>query len=387
MKELPLGEQTEAAFPLGQDGPGLFLLVADGGGAAGAVVLPAHHQEVGLPGDGGFDDGPHIDRPLHGLPPVYGQFSGKDQRLLVEGVVGVKKGHLGTDLLGVDVGVVLGARPGFPSPGHRRGGADGEDQIRQLLDADVGLGEAELPQIQAVVGLDAGDGNLSTGHSVTLGVVVVGEFHPQTLGAGGQIFPAGDQVPGHGNTVDVFEVGVLLHVRVAVGGQGSFDHRHIKPGVVGDEGLACQHGVEFLPDGEKVRGVLRVLGVDAVDVDVPLSVLVARGLDEAMGCGHHFQAHHEGQTHGAGAVGVAGGGFKVDGHEINMLVGGERKRRLAANLHGNHSDRWQVAKQKRVPKILPYYSILRADVKVSTGDFPCGVDRTEKEIVEISEKM
>ena len=95
----------------------------------------------------------------------------------------------------------------------------------------------------------------------------------------------------------------------------------------------------------------------------------------------------ESQTHGAGAVGVAGGGFKVDGHEINMLVGGERKRRLAANLHGNHSDRWQVAKQKRVPKILPYYSILRADVKVSTGDFPCGVDRTEKEIVEISEKM
>lgn len=52
----------------------LFLLVADGGGAAGAVVLPAHNQEVGLPGDGGFDDGPHIDRPLHGLPPVYGQF-------------------------------------------------------------------------------------------------------------------------------------------------------------------------------------------------------------------------------------------------------------------------------------------------------------------------
>ena len=302
-------------------------------------------------------------------------------------MVGVKKGHLGTDLLGVDVGVVLGARPGVPPPGHRRGGADGEDQIRQLLDADVGLGEAELPQIQAVVGLNAGDGNLSTGHSVTLGVVVVGKFHPQTLGAGGQIFPAGDQVPGHGDAVDVFEVGVLLHVGVAVGGQGSFDHRHVKPGVVGDEGLACQHGVEFLPDGEKVRGVLRVLGVDAVDVDVPLGVLVARGLDEAMGCGHHFQAHHESQTHGAGAVGVAGGGFKVDGHEINMLVGGERKRRLAANLHGNHSDRWQVAKQKRVPKILPYYSILRADVKVSTGDFPCGVDRTEKEIVEISEKM
>lgn len=62
------------------------------------------------------------------------------------------------------------------------------------------------------------------------------------------------------------------------------------------------------------------------------SVLVARGLDEAMGCGHHFQAHHEGQTHGAGAVGVAGGGFKVDGHEINMLVGEERKRRLALQI-------------------------------------------------------
>ena len=70
MEELPLGEQTEAAFPLGQDGPGLFLLVADGGSAAGAVVLPAHHQEVGLPGDGGFDDGPHIARRSMDSSPV-----------------------------------------------------------------------------------------------------------------------------------------------------------------------------------------------------------------------------------------------------------------------------------------------------------------------------
>lgn len=387
VEELPLGEQAEVALPLGQDGPGFLLLVAHSGRSPGAVVLAAHHQKVGFPGDGSFDDGPHVHGPLHGLPPVYGQFPGEHQGLLVEGVAGVEEGDLRANLFGVDIGPVPGAGARFPPPGERSSGADWQDQVGQLLDADVGLGEAELPQVQAVVGLDTGDGDLSAGHSVTLGVVVVGQVNAQALGTGGQVFPPRDQVPGHGDAVDVFEVGVLADIGVPIGGQGGLDHRHIKPGVVGDERLASQHRVEFLPDGEKVRGVLRVLGIDAVDVDVPLGVLVARGLDEAMGCGHHFQAHHESQTHGAGAVGGAGGGFKVDGHEINMLVGGERKRRLAANLHGNHSDRWQVAKQKRVPKILPYYSILRADVKVSTGDFPCGVDRTEKEIVEISEKM
>ena len=117
--------------------------------------------------------------------------------------------------------------------------------------------------------------------------------------------------------------------------------------------------------------------VDAVDVDVPLSVLVARGLDEAMGCGHHFQAHHEGQTHGAGAVGVAGGGFK------SMAT------KSTCWLAGRGSDGWpQISmgitpiggrlQNRKGSEDPSYYSILRADVKVSTGDFPCGVDRTEK---------
>ena len=57
---------------------------------------------------------------------------------------------------------------------------------------------------------------------------------------------------------------------------------------MGDEGLAHQHGVQLLPDGEKVWGVHRVFGADAVDPDIAPLVFVSGGLDEPMGRGYHL---------------------------------------------------------------------------------------------------
>ena len=101
---------------------------------------------------------------------------------------------------------------------------------------------------------------------------------------------------------------------------------------MGNEGLSGQHGVELPPDREEVRGLLGVLGIDPVDIDIALVVSVAWGLDKPVGGGGYLQPHHESQAHSAGTVGVAGGGFKVNGDTIHMLIVG--KRGIAAKLHG-----------------------------------------------------
>ena len=102
------------------------------------------------------------------------------------------------------------------------------------------------------------------------------------MGAGGQVLPAGDQVPGHGNAVDVLKIGVLPDVGVAVGCQRGLDDGHIKPGIVRDEGFAGQEGMQLLPDGEKIRGVFRVLRVNSVDMNVALVISVAWRLDQVV---------------------------------------------------------------------------------------------------------
>lgn len=376
-EKIPLIEQAEVAFSLGQDGPGFEFFVAGGGSSAGAVVLPAYDEVIGPAGDGGLDHGPHVHRPLHGLLAVDGQLAGEDQGFLIEGVVGIEKGHLGPQILGVDRGAVAGRLVGCC-----RGFRLAQGQVGQLLDANMGLGEAELTQVQAAVGLDAGDGDLGAGHGVALGVVVAFQVDVQGLGTGGQIFPAGDQVPGHGDAVDVFEVCVLAHIGVAIGGQGGFDDGHIEAGVVGNEGFSRQHGVQLPPDGEKIRGLPGVLGVDPMDVDVPLVILVSRGLDQVMGGGDHLQADHKGQADGTGAVGVAGGRFEVDGNEIHMLVGRKGKGLTFRKRHEkNHSvlykhcrDRrcqgpggWPAAARRCRAQTLSYYSDLPGVVKLTAG--------------------
>ena len=127
MEGTPARRADGGGFSLGQDGPGLFLLVADGGGAAGAVVLPAHNQEVGLPGDGGFDDGPPTltarrmaSRRSMDSSPV------KTKDFLVEGVVGVKKRSPGDGSpwggrWGGTWGPTRGSVPGAPAWGCGRG--------------------------------------------------------------------------------------------------------------------------------------------------------------------------------------------------------------------------------------------------------------------------
>lgn len=210
-------------------------------------------------------------------------------------MVGVEGRDLGLDVAGLDVAVLGQGRAGADGVGPAGlggfgdlGPGRGQDQVGHLLDADVGLGEAELAQVQAVVGLDAGNGDLRAGDGVALGVVVVFQVDPQALGAGGQVFPAGDQVASHGDAVHVLKVGVLLDIGIPIRGQRGLDDGHVKPGVVGDEGLAHQHGVQLLPDGEKVWGVHRVSGADAVDPDIAPLVFVSGGLDEPMGRGYHL---------------------------------------------------------------------------------------------------
>ena len=53
MEELGFIQQAELAFSFGQNGTGLFLLVADGGLSVGAVVLVADDEKVRAAGDGG----------------------------------------------------------------------------------------------------------------------------------------------------------------------------------------------------------------------------------------------------------------------------------------------------------------------------------------------
>ena len=154
------------------------------------------------------------------------------------------------------------------------------------------------------------------------------------MGAGGQVLPAGDQVPGHGNAVDVLKIGVLPDVGVAVGCQRGLDDGHIKPGIVRDEGFAGQEGMQLLPDGEKIRGVFRVLRVNSVDMNVALVISVAWRLDQVVGGGDHPQPHHKGQAHRAGTVGVAGSCLKINGDKVHMLVGGKGERLFVANIHG-----------------------------------------------------
>lgn len=200
----------------------------------------------------------------------------------------------------------------------------------------MGLGEAKLTQVQAVVCLDAGDGDLGANVSIALCVVVVFQVDVQSLGAGGQIFSAGHQISRHGDAVDVFEVCILADVGIAIGSQRGFDDGHIEAGVVGNESFSCQHGVQLLPDGEEVWGVFCVLWVDAVDVDVALVIPIPGGLDEVVGRGHDFQSHHESQSHGTSAIGISCGGLKVDGDEVHMLVG--EKRLIVGKRHEkNHS--------------------------------------------------
>ena len=210
-------------------------------------------------------------------------------------MAGVEGRDLGLDVTGLDVAVLGQGRAGADGVGPAGlggfgdlGPGRGRDQVGHLLDADVGLGEAELAQVQAVVGLDAGNGDLRAGDGVALGVVVVFQVDPQALGAGGQVLPAGDQVASHGDAVDVLKVGVLLDIGIPIRGQRGLDDGHVKPGVVGDEGLAHQHGVQLLPDGEKVWGVHRVSGADAMDPDIAPLVFVSGGLDEPMGRGYHL---------------------------------------------------------------------------------------------------
>lgn len=147
----------------------------------------------------------------------------------------------------------------------------------------------------------------------------------------GQVLPAGDQVPGHGDAVDVLKIGVLPDVGVAVGCQRGLDDGHIKPGIVRDEGFAGQEGMQLLPDGEKIRGVFRVLRVNSVDMNVALVISVAWRLDQVVGGGDHPQPHHKGQAHRAGTVGVAGGCLKINGDKVHMLVGGKGERLFVAN--------------------------------------------------------
>ena len=53
MEELGFIQQAELAFAFGQNGAGLFFLVADGGLSVGAVVLVADDEKVRAAGDGG----------------------------------------------------------------------------------------------------------------------------------------------------------------------------------------------------------------------------------------------------------------------------------------------------------------------------------------------
>ena len=158
----------------------------------------------------------------------------------------------------------------------------------KLCDVPVMILTAKGTEYDKVVGLDAGNGDLRAGDGVALGVVVVFQVDPQALGAGGQVLPAGDQVASHDDAVDVLKVGVLLDIGIPIRGQRGLDDGHVKPGVVGDEGLAHQHGVQLLPDGEEVWGVHRVSGADAVDPDIAPLVFVSGGLDEPMGRGYHL---------------------------------------------------------------------------------------------------
>ena len=137
-------EKAEVGLPLSKNGPGLFLLVADGGGSSWSIVLPSHHKKIGFSGDCGFDDRPHVDRPLHGLPPVDGEFPGEDHRLLIERVLRVEEAHLGPDFFGPDGRTVRRRNPWLTPLGRGLGG-DRKGQIGHLLNADMGLGETEFP--------------------------------------------------------------------------------------------------------------------------------------------------------------------------------------------------------------------------------------------------
>ena len=95
-------------------------------------------------GDCGFDDRPHVDRPLHGLPPVDGEFPGEDHRLLIERVLRVEEAHLGPDFFGPDGRTVRRRNPWLTPLGRGLGG-DRKGQIGHLLNADMGLGETEFP--------------------------------------------------------------------------------------------------------------------------------------------------------------------------------------------------------------------------------------------------
>ena len=239
----------------------------------------------------------------------------------------------------------------------------------------MGLGEAELPRFRQWVALMQA---MAIWAQATASHSALWWWRRSTPGRRRRrpgFFPAGDQVPGHGDAVDVFEVGVLMDIRVPVGGQGGLDHRHVEPGVMGNEGLSGQHGVELPPDGEKVRGQLGVLGIDPVDVDVALVVLVAWGLDEAVGGGGHLQPHHESQAHSAGAVGVAGGGFKVNGDKIHMLIVG--KRGIAAKLHGKSPVRFSEMDRAKGRDLFIIVSYLRLSSWRGEGFFQGNAERRQ----------
>ena len=114
---------------------------------------------------------------------------------------------------------------------------------------------------------------------------------------------------------------VVAGIMEAVGAEDGFEAAFVEAGVVSYEGnvggetvgfKGCQDTVFYLiPNVREERGVLRIVGAQAVDLLTEPGIVVRIRMDKTVEGVHHFPIAHDDDAHGADAAGAAVGSFEV----------------------------------------------------------------------------
>ena len=139
---------------------------------------------------------------------------------------------------------------------------------------------------------------------------------------------AAEVAAGGGEGIEESVAGITESVGIEYG----FETAFVEAGIVGYEGDIGGETVGFkggqdavfylVPDIREERGVLRVIGAQAVDLLAEPGVVVRVRVNEAVEGVHHFPIAHDDDAHGANAAGAAVDGFEIyDDSVVQNLPG------------------------------------------------------------------